>query len=108
MFIVPRFTILSPMKHWLFYESGEQAAARPEEDFVLTADSPALADSQAFLDWRPPFAPDAEQRPVPTALRAVSIYQNLLRFHKADPAPKLAFRRGRSGAAQMGLEHRPG
>lgn len=73
-----------------FYTSGEQTLAKPEDDFELSADSPALGSAAQFLAWHP--NPAAErQQPVSPVARAVYLYQELLRVHKADPAPALAF-----------------
>lgn len=62
-----------------FYASGEQAAARPEDAFQITADSDALAPAAAFLKYKPETA-DAEA----PALRALRLYQDLLAFHRDD------------------------
>ncbi len=69
-----------------FYTSGEQAAARPQEAFELSASDPVLDPSAAFLAWKPESA-DKEV----AALKAISTYQRLLRFHQSDPAPRDAF-----------------
>jgi hypothetical protein len=80
-----------------FYSSGEQAAAKSQNDFELSAASPALDAAEAFLLWNPgPQNPSnqpgesADGGFSPT-LRALRLYQDLLRFHQADPAPWLAF-----------------
>ena len=70
-----------------FYTSGEQAATRAQDEFELSAASPILDDAQRFLDWNP--QNNAEDSS-PT-LRAIRLYQELLRFHRNDPAPQLAF-----------------
>ena len=69
-----------------FYTSGEQAGAKPEEAFELSADSPILDTGEKFLAWKPESA-DAES----PKLKAIRLYQDLLRFHRSDPAPQLAF-----------------
>ncbi|HWW00151.1 MAG TPA: alpha-2-macroglobulin family protein [Candidatus Acidoferrum sp.] len=69
-----------------FYTSGEQAAAKPEDAFELPADSPIFDVAEKFMDWQPATA-DKES----AALKAIHLYQDLLRFHKGDPAPPLAF-----------------
>jgi uncharacterized protein YfaS (alpha-2-macroglobulin family) len=75
-----------------FYTSGEQAAARPQDDFELSADSPILDSADNFIAWNPLPAgavpPEGQASPI---LRAIRVYQDLLRFHKNDPAPNLAF-----------------
>lgn len=82
-----------------FYTSGETAAALPEGAFELSADSPALAPAKEFLAWKPANLPGQSapaSRPVTEetgfspALRAIDLYQALLRFHQADPAPQPA------------------
>src|ERR1043166_6398962 len=69
-----------------FYTSGEQAAARPEDAFELSADSPILDSAEKFMSWQPA---SGDQDSVP--LKALRLYQDLLRFHKGDKAPPLAF-----------------
>jgi hypothetical protein len=70
-----------------FYTSGEQAAAKPEDAFELSADSPILDSAEKFMGWQPSAGADTDS-PV---LKAIRLYQDLLRFHKNDPAPPLAF-----------------
>jgi hypothetical protein len=70
-----------------FYTSGEQAAAKPEDAFELSADSPILDSAEKFMAWQTAAGADTDS-PV---LKAVRLYQALLRFHKSDPAPQLAF-----------------
>src|ERR1035437_2960499 len=70
-----------------FYTSGEQAAAKPEDAFELSADSPVLDSAEKFMGWQPVASADTDS-PV---LKAIRLYQDLLRFHKNDPAPPLAF-----------------
>jgi uncharacterized protein YfaS (alpha-2-macroglobulin family) len=69
-----------------FYTSGEQAGARPQDAFELSAESPVLDTADKFLAWQP-----AAQDSDSTVLKAIRLYQNLLRFHQNDPAPSLAF-----------------
>jgi uncharacterized protein YfaS (alpha-2-macroglobulin family) len=69
-----------------FYTSGEQAGARPQNDFEPTSESPLLDPSAKFMAWK--LSPSQEFSPVQ---RAIQMYQALLRFHKNDPAPQLAF-----------------
>jgi hypothetical protein len=70
-----------------FYTSGEQAAAMPEDAFELAADSPVLDSAEKFMSWQPAAGADTDS-PV---LKAIRLYQALLRFHQGDPAPRLAF-----------------
>ena len=65
-----------------FYTSGEQAGARPEDAFDLPAESPILAPAEEFVRWRVA-SPDTGS-PV---LKAVRLYQDLLRFHGPDEDP---------------------
>ncbi len=60
-----------------FYNAGEQAGAKAEDAFELAADGPIFQPVGQFLAWKPDLA-DAES---PT-LKAVRLYQQLLRFHK--------------------------
>ncbi len=70
-----------------FYASGEQAAAKPEDAFELSADSAILDSAEKFLVWQPAARADTDS----PMLKAIRLYQDLLRFHKNDPAPPLAF-----------------
>jgi uncharacterized protein YfaS (alpha-2-macroglobulin family) len=70
-----------------FYTSGEQAAAKPEDALDLSADSPVLDAAERFMGWQPAAGADTDS-PV---LKAIRLYQDLLRFHQYDPAPPLAF-----------------
>ncbi len=62
-----------------FYGSGEQAAARPQEAFSISAESPIFEAPETFLAWEPQTA-DADS----PALKAIRLYQELLRFHIKD------------------------
>jgi uncharacterized protein YfaS (alpha-2-macroglobulin family) len=70
-----------------FYTSGEQAAAKPEDAFELSADSPILDSAEKFMGWQPAASADTDS----PALKAIRLYQALLGFHKNDPAPPFAF-----------------
>jgi hypothetical protein len=93
-----------------FYQFGEQAALKAEDEFELDATtSPIFADAAEFANWQPfddahgrPFDA-AHGRPLDTArgrppatdgtsptLKAIRLYQNLLEFHRAD-ADRSAF-----------------
>ncbi len=69
-----------------FYLSGEQAGARREDAFELAATDPIFDSTEAFLAWQP----DTTDTNA-IAVRALRLYQNLLRFHQSDPAPRPAF-----------------
>lgn len=62
-----------------FYTSGEQAGAKAEDVFEISADSPILGTAQNFMAWKPDTT-DAES----PKLKAVQLYQALLRFHEKD------------------------
>lgn len=62
-----------------FYNSGEQAAARAQDAFNLSADSPIFSDSQQFLEWKPESTDEDSPK-----LKAIRLYQDLLRFHAVD------------------------
>jgi hypothetical protein len=61
------------------YSTGEQGAAKAEDEFELSADSPILGTVGEFLQWQPT-STDTDS---PT-LKAVRLYQNLLAFHRND------------------------
>jgi uncharacterized protein YfaS (alpha-2-macroglobulin family) len=65
-----------------FYSAGEQAGSRASNAFDLSADSPIFGAVSEFLDWKPE-TPD-QRAP---HLRAVRLYQQLLRFHEDDQDP---------------------
>jgi hypothetical protein len=69
-----------------FYMSGEQAAARPEDAFVIEAGSPVLAPAAEFLNWRPETTDTGSPQ-----LRAVLLFQNLLEFHGRDKNADVSF-----------------
>jgi hypothetical protein len=70
-----------------FYTSGEQAAAKPEDAFELSADSPILDSAEKFMAWQPAASGDTDS-PVP---KAIHLCQDLLRFHQEDSDSPLAF-----------------
>jgi uncharacterized protein YfaS (alpha-2-macroglobulin family) len=78
-----------------FYISGEQAAAHPQDAFVLQADSPVFLSVADFLDWVDGFAGARGSKSVADtnapAPKGLKLYGDLLRFHQSDPAPRLAF-----------------
>lgn len=82
-----------------FYTSGEQAGALPQDAFQLAADTPVFDPTDAFLRWRPTPAPSNSSTATPQdrplaiespALKAIRLYQELLRFHVSD-ADRSAF-----------------
>src|ERR1035438_6578018 len=70
-----------------FYTSSEQAAAKPQDAFELSADSPILDSADKFIGWQPAAGSDTDS----PELKAIRLYQALLSFHRNDPAPPLAF-----------------
>ena len=62
-----------------FYMSPEQAGAKVQDAFELTAAGPILDDTAAFTAWKPTTT-DTTSR----TLKAVQLYQDLLKFHKND------------------------
>jgi len=65
-----------------FYISGEQAAAKPEDAFTVPVDSPVFGPVTEFLAWQP-VTTDTNA----PALKAIRLYQALLRFHLNDAEP---------------------
>jgi alpha-2-macroglobulin-like protein/alpha-2-macroglobulin family protein/MG2 domain-containing protein len=80
-----------------FYTSGEQAAAKPQDDFELSAGSPILDSAESFLNWNPAPAVSpgragaGQDQGASPVLRAIHLYQDVLRFHKNDASLQLAF-----------------
>ena len=68
-----------------FYSAGEQAGAKPQDAYDLTADGPIFGSVEDFLRWQPQTT-DTQS----ATLKAVRLYQALLTFHQTDPA-KTAF-----------------
>ncbi len=62
-----------------FYTTGEQGAAKAEDQFEPAADSPIFGNVDEFLQWQPATT-DTDS---PT-LKAIRLYQNLLAFHRED------------------------
>lgn len=62
-----------------FYTAAEQAGAAPEDAFAFDDASPALGTMAEFLAWKPESTDTASPK-----LRAIALYQDLLRFHAAD------------------------
>ncbi|MEI7900512.1 MAG: alpha-2-macroglobulin family protein [bacterium] len=69
----------------LFYQAGEQGAAKAEDEFEIAAGSPVFGPDAEFLKWQP----DTTDAGSPK-LKAVRLFQNLLAFHRKD-ADKTAF-----------------
>lgn len=68
-----------------FYKSGEQAGAKPEEAYELSADGPIFEPATKFLEWHRTFAfKDFPDSSIPKAL---DLYGQLMRFHERDGDP---------------------
>ncbi|MCX7591509.1 MAG: MG2 domain-containing protein, partial [Kiritimatiellae bacterium] len=65
-----------------FYTSAEQAGARPQDAFEITADSQIFAPVEEFMRWKPETT-DVDS----PKLKAIKLYQDLLTFHKKDKDP---------------------
>ncbi|NIP84407.1 MAG: hypothetical protein GTO03_02150, partial [Planctomycetales bacterium] len=65
-----------------FYSSGEQAAARAEDAFDLSADSPVFASTDQFLAWEITTTDQSSPK-----VKALRLFQDLLRFHQDDDQP---------------------
>ena len=85
-----------------FYQAGEQAAVKAEDEFELDAAGLIFGDAAEFMNWQPfdvahgrPFdvahgGPAATADETSPMLKAIRLYQNLLKFHQAD-ADRSAF-----------------
>ena len=62
-----------------FYQAGEQGSVKAEDAFELDAGSPIFGDTDSFTSWNP--ATDDTGSP---ELKAIRIFQAILRFHEAD------------------------
>ena len=62
-----------------FYASGEQAAAKPQEAFEISAGDPIFGAVAEFVAWKPETAETDSPK-----LKAVQLYQKLLQFHQGD------------------------
>jgi len=65
-----------------FYTAGEQAGAKAQDAFDLMADSPIFAPAEEFVRWDVPTADESS-----VTVRAIRLYQNLLKFHQGDTDP---------------------
>jgi 5-hydroxyisourate hydrolase-like protein (transthyretin family) len=62
-----------------FYSSGEQAAAKAQDEFELSVGSPIFASADEFLKWKLETTDDDSPK-----LKAIRLYQELLKFHADD------------------------
>jgi hypothetical protein len=65
-----------------FYASGEQAAAKPEDAFELSADGPIFSSIDDFLAWDIKTSDETSPK-----VRALRLLQDLLKFPRADKDP---------------------
>ncbi len=65
-----------------YYSSSEQAASKAEDAFELSADSPIFAPLDDFLQWKIKTTDETS-----IAVKAIHLYQELLKFHQADKDP---------------------
>ena len=68
-----------------FYTSGEQAAAKPQDAFELSAESPALDSADKFLAWHATF--NTKEFPDSPIIKALDLFGRLMAFHKTDADP---------------------
>ncbi len=66
-----------------FYTAGEQAIPRPADAFIFRAEDPIFDAADRFLEWHP----EAGGQTNAPAIRAIELYQELLRFHRDDADP---------------------
>ena len=65
-----------------FYAAGEQGANQIQDAFELSAASPVFGSREEFLAWQPATTDNDA-----LLLRAVQLYQELIRFHLNDENP---------------------
>jgi len=65
-----------------FYSVGELALVRPMDAYDMTTDSPIFDPVDQFLAWQLQ-AMDQDS----VTIKAIKLYQDLLRFHQDDPDP---------------------
>src|SRR5260370_4363750 len=64
-----------------FYTAAEQAAAKPQDAFEVSADGPIFAPAEQFMAWNiSENVTDTDSPP----LKALQLYQELLKFHPPD------------------------
>ncbi len=65
-----------------FYSAGEQAGARAQDAFDLSAETPIFSNAAEFLRWN--IATTDKESPT---YKALLLYQDLMRFHEKDRDP---------------------
>ena len=66
----------------IFYQSGEQAGSKAQDDFYIEVESPIFATAEAFMAWNPETKDKDSLK-----LRSIRLYQDLLKFHRKDEDP---------------------
>lgn len=62
-----------------FYTCGEQAGTKQQDAFEIAAEDPIFDPAAKFMAWKPGTT-DSDS----TVLKAIGLYQDLMRFHEAD------------------------
>ncbi len=68
----------------VFYEAQELATVEAEDAFSFGVDSPAFGTMEEFLAWNPQSTDEASSK-----RKAITLYQQLLRFHEQRPIAKM-------------------
>ena len=66
----------------IFYQSGEQAGSKAQDDFYIEVESPIFATAEEFMAWNPEMKDQDSLK-----LRSIRLYQDLLKFHQKDEDP---------------------
>jgi uncharacterized protein YfaS (alpha-2-macroglobulin family) len=69
----------------IFYTSGEQVAAKPQEYYELDAAGPVFEDAEPYVTWCRTLP--LKQFPDSSLLKALQIYGDLMSFHAKDQDP---------------------
>mgnify|MGYP003662818142 CR=1 FL=1 len=67
-----------------FYASGEQAGAKSQDAFEVSADGPIFSSVDAFLTWDVGTTGDDDGQSQSPIRKAAVLYQRLLQFHRDD------------------------
>ena len=95
---VPPCMISSFTMPCVFIPQGSKGDPRVQDAFVLSADSPVFASAKDFMAWEI----DSEDDESPK-IKAIGLYQDLLRFHENDDVPD-AFVRGESSSFALRVQ----
>ena len=66
----------------VFYQSGEQAGSKAQDEFYVEVESPVFGSTEEFLNWKPEAIDKDSLR-----LRSIQLLQDLITFHKDDKDP---------------------